>query len=85
VRGRGLLVIWWVGAVDKSVVGGARGSNPPGGQQLPCVCLGYGQQLGDLRHGATGMTYLPHRDGLLLTNLGDVVLCGRVDVFDLLF
>jgi hypothetical protein len=28
---------------------------------------------------------LPHRDGLLLADLVDVVLCGRVDLLDSLF
>ena len=32
VRGRRLLLIWWVGAVGKSVVCGVRGGGPPGGQ-----------------------------------------------------
>jgi hypothetical protein len=32
VRGRGLLLVWWVGAVGGSVVCGVRGGGPPGGQ-----------------------------------------------------
>ena len=71
--------------MEKSVVCGVRGSGPPGGQQLPGVCLGYSQQLGDLRHGATSVAHLPHRDGLLLTDLVDAVLRGRVDPLNLLF
>jgi hypothetical protein len=85
VRGTGLGRIWWPGAEENPVVGGVRGSGPPGGQKLPGVCLGYLQQLGDLRHGATGKAHLPHRDGLLLTDLVDVVLRGRVDLLNLLF
>jgi hypothetical protein len=85
VRGRRLLLIWWVGAVGKSVVCGVRGGGPPCGQELPCVCLGYPQQFGDLLHGATGVANLPHSEGLLLADLVDVVLGGRVDLLDLLF
>jgi hypothetical protein len=31
------------------------------------------------------MANLPHCDGLLLADLVDVVLCGRVDLLDSLF
>jgi hypothetical protein len=79
------LLIWWVGAVGKSVVCGVRGGGPPCGQELPCVCLGYPQQFGDLLHGATGVANLPHSEGLLLEDLVDVVLGGRVDLLDLPF
>jgi hypothetical protein len=79
------LLIWWVGAVEKSVLCGARGGASPGRQQLPCVCLGYLQQLGDLWHRATGSAHLPDRDGLLLADPVDVVLGGRADLLYSLF
>src|SRR5581483_5609382 len=78
------LGIGWVGAGEQSVVCGVGGSAPPGRQQLPGVCLGYPQQLGNLPHGATGAAHLPHRDGLLLTNLVNVAECGCADLLDLL-
>jgi hypothetical protein len=85
MRSRRLLLIWWFGAVEKSVVCGVRGGAPPGRQELPCVCLGYLQQLGDLLHSATGSVHLPHRDGLLLADPVNVVLGDRADLLYSLF
>lgn len=47
--------------------------------------MGYLQQLGDLPDCATDMAHLPHRYGLLLTDLLDVVLRSRADLLNLLF
>jgi hypothetical protein len=60
--------------VEKFVLCGVRGGAPPGRQKLPCICLGYLQQLRDLLDSATGSAHLPHRDGLLLADPADVVL-----------